>query len=424
MDKLKLNEVVIVEGRYDAVAIASVVDALIITTDGFSIFTSQEKKELIRRLGKVRGLLILTDSDAAGFRIRNYIEKIAAGCTIRHAYIPALIGKESRKSAPSKEGTVGVEGMPKHLLINALHTAGIQPSAPPKGTSVSYTDLFEWGLSGTADSAERRRSALVKLGLPPRLSKRAMLEVLSCLYTRQELLLQLSAERPILFWDFHGTLTMPDVSWFDAAIEAAAQAVPHQPLNIDVLKQHFSKTCLPWFTIKHGDTRHLAQPGEWWAYCEGEFEQMLQKCGYSQQNAKKIAPLIRPNVLRSHHYRLYPDAVSTLTELQRRGYKQYILSNNFPELEELVQALGIRDFFEEVLVSANIGYDKPHPEIFGTALRAAGMPPYAWMIGDNPIDDIEGSAKCGFVAVLAHGAPAHAAHHHIQNLADILPLLP
>ena len=104
MQKLRINELVLVEGRYDAAALAGVIDGLILTTDGFSIFTNSEKQALIRKLGALRGVLILTDSDAAGFRIRHYIEKIARGCTIRHAYIPALPGKESRKNAPGKEG--------------------------------------------------------------------------------------------------------------------------------------------------------------------------------------------------------------------------------------------------------------------------------------------------------------------------------
>lgn len=187
MERLLLDEVIIVEGRYDAVALGSIVDGLVITTNGFSIFNDEEKKDLIRRLGSQRGLLILTDSDDAGFRIRHYIEKIAGNCPIKHAYIPALPGKEPRKAAPSKEGTLGVEGVSADILRKALEDAGVHVATGSQRQLITHTDLFEWGLSGQANSAEKRRMVLRSLGLPPRLSKRALCLVLSRLYTREEL---------------------------------------------------------------------------------------------------------------------------------------------------------------------------------------------------------------------------------------------
>ena len=187
MEKLRINEVIIVEGKYDAATLAGVVDGLILTTGGFSIFSDTEQKELIRRLGKRHGLLILTDSDAAGFSIRHYIEKIAGGCVVKNAYIPALKGKESRKSAPSREGTLGVEGLPPPLLRECLEKAGVTVQQAAPKDPITYTDLYQWGLSGGAGSAVRRRALLVGLGLPPRLSKRALCQVLSSLYTKPEI---------------------------------------------------------------------------------------------------------------------------------------------------------------------------------------------------------------------------------------------
>ncbi|MDL2294886.1 DUF4093 domain-containing protein [Ruminococcaceae bacterium OttesenSCG-928-D13] len=186
-ERIRLREVVIVEGKYDAAALAGLIDGLILTTGGFSIFRDDEKKALIQRLGKERGLLVLTDSDAAGFRIRHYIEKIARGCEIKNAYIPALPGKEPRKAAPAAEGTLGVEGLPPEVLAEALRRAGVAADETAPGEAVTHTDLFELGISGGPNSAEKRRALLQKLGLPPRLSKRALCQVLGSLYTRQAL---------------------------------------------------------------------------------------------------------------------------------------------------------------------------------------------------------------------------------------------
>lgn len=196
MAKVRVQEVIIVEGRYDALVLADLVDGLILTTGGFSIFTDQEQKSLIQKLGRRRGLLILTDSDAAGFRIRHYVEKIAGNCRILHAYIPALYGKEPRKATSSKEGTLGVEGLPPAVLRKALEQAGISfedtqdgPASKvpgPAAPSITYTDLFTLGLSGSSGSTVRRRALLTAVGLPPRLSKRALRQVLNSLYTREE----------------------------------------------------------------------------------------------------------------------------------------------------------------------------------------------------------------------------------------------
>lgn len=186
MKKMRIEEVIIVEGKYDAAKLADLVDGLIIMTNGFSVFKSEEKKRLILELGKKRGIIVLTDSDDAGFRIRNYINKIAQGVTVKNAYVPAIAGKERRKAQPSKEGLLGVEGVPAELILKALETAGAHEKAQRAGREITYTDLYEMGLSGTQGSADFRRKWLESIGLPPRLSKKALCEVLNSLYTYEE----------------------------------------------------------------------------------------------------------------------------------------------------------------------------------------------------------------------------------------------
>lgn len=435
-EKLRVREVIIVEGKYDATALAGFVDGLILTTGGFSVFSDEEKKALIRRLGGERGLLILTDSDAAGFRIRRYVEQIAKGCVVKHAYIPAVPGKESRKATPGKEGILGVEGMSRRVLAEALAKAGagVEAAAPPgetgeKADPVTHADLYEWGLSGGVGSAGKKRDFLQRAGLPPRLSKNAMCRVLNSLYTKQEVEAMLRAEeKPVLFWDFHGTLSLPDITWFDVCMEAAAEHAPEAGLTRQVLEKHLHATCLPWFTHPDGDTRDVAGSGPWWAHCGEEFIKMYQTCGLAKPQAEQATATLREKILQHHRYALWPDAAQTLQTLQNRGYRSYVLSNNYPELEQVLVGLGIRKYFEGVLVSGLVGYEKPRPEIFEQARKAAGCPAGGpagvWMIGDNPADDIAGGKKAGFTTVAVHGAKAPEADHRVNELSEILALLP
>lgn len=186
MTKPRIEEIIVVEGKYDAARLADLVDALIVTTDGFSVFKSEETRALIRELGAKRGIIVLTDSDAAGFRIRAYVNKLAQGLCVKNAYVPAIEGKERRKPRPSKEGLLGVEGVDGALLLQALQTAGAHTAAPRAGRVITYADLYEAGLSGGQNSAQRRRAWLRAIGLPPRLSKSALREVLNSLYTYEE----------------------------------------------------------------------------------------------------------------------------------------------------------------------------------------------------------------------------------------------
>ena len=185
---IKLKEAVIVEGKYDKIKLSSLVDGLIITTDGFGIFKDREKRELIKTLAKKRGIIILTDSDSAGFLIRSHIKGFVSEGEIKNVFIPDVFGKEKRKSAPSKEGKLGVEGMDRELLENALKKAGIvEEKTSPNAKKVLKSDLFEDGISGGADSKAKRTRLLKELGLPERMSANALLQAVNLLYTRDEL---------------------------------------------------------------------------------------------------------------------------------------------------------------------------------------------------------------------------------------------
>lgn len=184
---IKLKEAVIVEGKYDKIKLSSLVDGLIITTDGFGIFKDREKRELIKTLAKKRGIIILTDSDSAGFLIRSHIKGFVSEGEIKNVFIPDVFGKEKRKSAPSKEGKLGVEGMDRELLENALKKAGIvEEKTSPNAKKVLKSDLFEDGISGGADSKAKRTRLLKELGLPERMSANALIETVNALYSFEE----------------------------------------------------------------------------------------------------------------------------------------------------------------------------------------------------------------------------------------------
>lgn len=188
---VKVREVIVVEGRYDKNTLLQVVDATVLETHGFGIFKDKEQLSLLRRAAEKRGLIVLTDSDGAGFVIRNYLKGAIPGNLVKHAYIPDIPGKERRKTAPGREGKLGVEGMRPQILLEALRRAGATlegetPDGAPRG-GITKADLMELGLYGGTESGERRRALLQKLGLPQHMSTNAMLQALNLLYTRQEL---------------------------------------------------------------------------------------------------------------------------------------------------------------------------------------------------------------------------------------------
>lgn len=187
--KPSVREVILVEGKYDKNTLSQVVDAAIVTTDGFSVFQNKEKLAFFRRLAAERGLIVLTDSDGAGFLIRNFLKGAIPKDQLKQAYVPDVYGKERRKRRPGKEGKLGVEGMKAEVLLEALRQAGatIDGAAAVPRHAITKQDLYVLGLSGGANSAERRKKLLRCLDLPAHLSANAMLDALNLLVGRAEL---------------------------------------------------------------------------------------------------------------------------------------------------------------------------------------------------------------------------------------------
>lgn len=187
---IKIDEIVIVEGKYDKIRLSNIVDATILTTEGFRIFKDKAMLELIKRLARERGILILTDSDSAGFIIRNFLAGAVPPEFVKHAYIPDITGKEKRKSIPSKEGKLGVEGVPDSVILEALDRAGVRAGKAEgfkeKGKAITKADLFEDGLTGGNDSSRRRLELKRHLGLPEHLSANALLQVLNVMMSRKD----------------------------------------------------------------------------------------------------------------------------------------------------------------------------------------------------------------------------------------------
>lgn len=188
---ISVKEAIVVEGRYDKHKLSSLVDGIIVTTEGFGIFKDEQKREYLRRLAKERGLIVLTDSDGAGFVIRGKLSSWIPKKQVKHAYVPDILGKERRKSAPGKEGKLGVEGMSVEVLREALLRAGAtinEESSEQEGEKLTKTDLFELGLSGRDDSAARRKRLQKRLGLPEKLSPNGLLQALNACYSREQLM--------------------------------------------------------------------------------------------------------------------------------------------------------------------------------------------------------------------------------------------
>lgn len=185
----KVKEVIVVEGRYDKNALSQVVDAVIIETSGFGIFNNSQKQKLLRSMAEAKGLIVLTDSDGAGFVIRNFIKSCVDPQFLKHAYIPEMEGKERRKAKASKENKLGVEGMRPQILLDCLIRAGATidgESAAQSRQKISKADMYKLGLSGGEGSREKRQALMKMLDLPQQMSADALLDVLNALMSREE----------------------------------------------------------------------------------------------------------------------------------------------------------------------------------------------------------------------------------------------
>ena len=187
---VKIKEAIVVEGRYDKNTLSQIVEGPILETSGFGIMKDKQQLELLRKVAKTRGLIIFTDSDGAGFVIRNFLKGAIDGKYLRHAYIPDIPGKERRKSAPGKEGKLGVEGMTPQVILDALRKAGATVMGEETSRAAGNTtkqDMMEMGLSGGPNSSTLRKQLLKKLDLPEHMSANALLQAVNLLYTLDEL---------------------------------------------------------------------------------------------------------------------------------------------------------------------------------------------------------------------------------------------
>ena len=186
---VKIKEAIVVEGRYDKNTLSQIVDAPILETSGFGIFKDKKQMAMLRQIAQKRGLIVFTDSDGAGFVIRNHIKSAIPGQYLKHAYIPDILGKERRKATAGKEGKLGVEGMKPEVILKALQAAGatIEGEGAAVSSRITKQDMMALGLSGGPNSGEKRLKLLKKLDLPEHMSANAMLQVLNLMYSLEEL---------------------------------------------------------------------------------------------------------------------------------------------------------------------------------------------------------------------------------------------
>lgn len=207
----------------------------------------------------------------------------------------------------------------------------------------------------------------------------------------------------VVFWDFDGTLALAPSLWTGSVFKELSQSLPDSGIDIHHIRP-LMQTGFPWHETQ---ADHLAwvPPGAWWHHMERHFADVYRKLGIADIQAEEMAGRIRPRILDLKNYTLVPDAAEVLRACRERGYENWLLSNHVPELEDILRGLGLRDLLDGCLVSAQIGWDKPNPEIFRIALHMAGNPGLSYMVGDNPVADIDGAKRAGIAAILVrHGA--------------------
>ena len=342
-------------------------------------------------------------------------------------YIPQIKGKESRKTQGSKEGTLGVEGIDKEILIKCFADAGITDIGVTdiNKSDMTYSDLYELGLSGTENAQTNREIICRKLNIPTKLSKKSFLEVLNRMTDRQQLE-NILCEKPVLFWDFHGTLTFHLHQWTDCAYQLIHDNFPQYNVTMEKVCEELDGQCLPWYTHADRDTRKLLESEDgWWKSCNEELLKMFMRCGLTQQEAESIYLKVREYLTAPENNPLYEDTKLVLETLSARGYKHYLISNNFPELDVLMNQLGLTKYFEAQIISGKIGFDKPRKEIYEYAMKLAGNPEKRYMIGDNLKDDVHGSKACGFKTVffdLRSNRSDDKCDHTIREIKEILDI--
>lgn len=197
MKKLQISQVIIVEGKYDKIKLTSFIDGVIICTNGFAIYKDKSIAQLVRYYAEKTGIIILTDSDTAGFKIRGYLRGICPKGEIINVYIPDIFGKEKRKTAPSKEGKLGVEGIKIEILKEAFEKAGVIGRDVDKKSAITKLDFFELGLSGGKNSSLLRLEISKDLNLPQLINANSLLEVVNTMFERDEFIAYVKSLRKV-----------------------------------------------------------------------------------------------------------------------------------------------------------------------------------------------------------------------------------
>jgi len=222
-----------------------------------------------------------------------------------------------------------------------------------------------------------------------------------------------------ILWDFDGTLASRDGGWTDALLEALNRRVPEHGLTREEIRSR-TRHGFPWHTPETPHT-HLNRPERWWEHVCGQLARVFRDLGLEDRRAETLARATRVIYTDATSFRLYEDTVHALQALREAGWRHVILSNHVPELPNLVRELGVLPLFDDVISSALIGYEKPHPEAFAIALRAAGDPDEAWMVGDNPVNDVQGAEAAGLPAILVRREGE--ARHRCEDLQGVVQIL-
>lgn len=227
--------------------------------------------------------------------------------------------------------------------------------------------------------------------------------------------------KKVLFWDFHGTLTYPDSLWSLGVFLTVREQMPQSGITLEDCRNHLDNDHFPWH---HPEKTYLelTDPEIWWFYINRLFVSTYLALGLERRDAERLAPLVREKIVDPVRFRLYEGAAETLDLLSQRGWRHVMLSNNMPELESLCGNLGIARCFDDFVVSALTGYDKPRKEIFELALKRAGFPDHCFMIGDNPVADALGARQAGIPCILLHGPEGAPADFRCNSWAELLEL--
>ena len=398
------SRVLIVEGKYDAARLSHLTDAMILLTDGFAIYKDKKRQQLFKALGRKNGLILLTDSDAAGFRIRTYITNLVGEQNVVQAYVPAIHGKEKRKPQPGKEGLLGVEGVDDALVVKALRDAlgpEADAAAPrPAGRQITYTDLYEWGLSGTAGSAERKTKLLCALGLPPRLSKKELVEALNRLYTFEQVdalqaeVLQAEPTIRAAIFDLDGTLLDSMDVWSRIDVEFLARrglALP--PDYTEAVASRSFVESAKYTIARFGFPDSVEEiMAEWTEMAREEY-------------AERIG--------------LLPGAKETLLRLKQQGLRLGVATASQEAMfRPCLARNGILDWFDAICSVDEVGKGKNSPDVFLRTAEKLGVAPEECVVFDDVLPAVRSAKQAGMKVCAVYEKHSAQSRAEMEQAAD------